>query len=256
MKDFLTLPDSLIHGDELDEVKLFTFFDENPHYKNLALPTNIDGCNGMLTPNNCILNLLVTPKMKYWRGILCGSRVYEENLGGRIYYTGTKKEYGELVDSGRKGGMGADYTPYYDVVEFVDESFTLPEIDYHVITEFDEVIHRAVRYSTQSGEVTIPNSYKDKDGNEYEIDAVGMFSFAFNEGLEKVIIPANIKCIYQDAFRGCKNLREVYICDSDESIEIETGAFYACDKLQNVYIGREASIGKYVFPENIVIKTK
>lgn len=241
----------------IDKYKFMEFVRENPQYKNIKIPESVECWPCMLIPANCILNILITPNLKFIGSVFWNCVQFENSLGGRIYYTGSVEEWDELVESyPMRNTVGLDYTDYDRVVSFVDEeSFSLPEIDFSGIVE-DENDINTVRFCSQSGEITIPTEYVDDYGIKQDVKGIGMLSFAFNEGIEKVIIPPEIECICIDAFRGCSNLKEVYISDSDSPITIDMGAFYNCKNLEKVYIGRKASIGEHAFEKGEGVKVQ
>jgi len=123
----------------------------------------------------------------------------------------------------------------------------LPEIDFHIIENDNGNTDEQIRYCAYSGDIVIQPSYVDQDGREHIISGIGVLSFAFNEGIESVVIPPEIRVIGPDAFRGCKNLKRVYICDSADIILIRDGAFLNCENLKHVHIGRFAHINQYAF---------
>lgn len=233
----------------LDTDKLYFYLRRFPQHKNIKIPKSIECWPRSFLSHSCLLNIMISPTLKYLGPIFWKCIQFENNLGGRIYYTGTKIEWKELLEScPTRSTLGLDYTNYNSIVEFVDESFQLPEIDYHIIkNDNEECVREQIRYCTYSGDITVPISYTDCNGKEHKISGIGMLSFAYNGGIEKVIIPSEIEVICMDAFRGCKNLKELYICESDKIITIEAGAFCECDNLVKVYIGRIAYIQPYAF---------
>lgn len=256
-KDFLVLPQEACRESfgimELHDPEFFDFFLANPQCKNLIIPKNVEKWETVVLPTTCcVLNLLIFPTLKYLGNAFWQCWQFERNMGGRIYYTGTREEWEALLDS---CPVRLEFTPYNVLVEFVDEeTFELPEIDFHTARkyipwedDYGEVIREQIRYCTYSGNVTVPVSYTDQDGQKHAVSGVGMLSFAFNGGLKKVIIPPDIDWIGIDAFRECGSLTEVYICESDRPITIEAGAFYECANLEKVFIGRTAHIGEFAF---------
>lgn len=126
---------------------------------------------------------------------------------------------------------------------------------YHVITDdYGNFAREQIRYCSYSGRVITPTSYIDSVGEKHVITGIGMLSFAYNDGIKSVIIPPEIDIICMDAFRGCKNLKEVFICEGHKEIIIEPGAFFECNGLERVHIGRIAQIKQYAFAKNNGLK--
>ncbi|MBE6674141.1 MAG: hypothetical protein E7596_03430 [Ruminococcaceae bacterium] len=115
--------------------------------------------------------------------------------------------------------------------------------------------------------------------------AIGDYAFAGNKNLTSVVIPKTLQSIggyafygdeklsnvevYADfvkygpyVFAGCKNLRTMKTYDADGKVSatinaavIPQGAFYGCEKLTNVTIGKDVNvIGEYAFTKSGVLK--
>ena len=241
----------------LDEEYMYDFLKKNPQYKSIEIPKSVESWPKMHLSSSCLLNIMISPTMKYLGPIFYKCIQFENNLGGRIYYTGSREEWNKLMESDSDRRMlGLDYTPYDAVVEFVDgRTFQLPDINYHVITDdYGDFVREQIRYCSYSGRVITPTSYIDSVGEKHVITGIGMLSFAYNDGIKSVIIPPEIDIICMDAFRGCKNLKEVFICEGHKEIIIEPGAFFECNGLERVHIGRIAQIKQYAFAKNNGLK--
>lgn len=234
----------------LDKYALNDFARKHREFINVEIPEEVECWPDMILMTSCYLNLLIHPTLKYLGAIFWRVTQFEENLGGRIYYTGTREQWDALIASNPgRNTYKMDYTSYDDIVEFVGEDFTLPEMDYHTVSHGEQKCEQ-IRYSTWTGAVQVPASYTDQDGVCHPLSGVGILASAFNEGVEKVIIPPEISYIGMEAFRDCKNLKEVWISDGDTMIEIDEGAFYNCNQLEHIHIGRKARIAAYAFAKN------
>ena len=222
------------------------WFNENP-CKNLEIPSGVEAI--MSFDNNLAryINIKLPASLKYFGNLFHHYPVFEDNKGGKIYFTGTKEQWESAINSCPFRNMN-DYTDYANIVEFVDEDFEMPEIDFHVSkNDKGEVIGHQIRYCSYAGEVTLPTLYIDKDSVEQKITDVGPISFAMNKDIKKVIIPAGINCICPSAFRDCENLEEVIFEESDEPIVISHHAFASCNNLKKVHLGRKAYIYELAF---------
>ncbi|MCD8305996.1 MAG: leucine-rich repeat domain-containing protein [Prevotella sp.] len=99
--------------------------------------------------------------------------------------------------------------------------------------------------TTYSGNVIIPETVTDGDGNEYTVTSIEASGFANGASLTSVTIPSTITSIGNDAFQNCTSLATVNFnateC-SDFRVIISIHPFYGCSALTTVNIG--ASVTK------------
>lgn len=216
--------------------------------KHLIIPDGvlyIEG--GVFAHSGSILSVVIPASVQKIDDAFWNCPTFEENKGGKIYYTGSPEQWRALLVSYPLRGM-MDYTPYNKVVQFIpnDTDFEIPDLDFQTCYDEDfEMEVSRLRVCELGGTVTIPEAYTDSDGTVRKIIHVGRSSFAGNRKIEKVIIPSGVQRICQDAFYGCENLREVVILKSDDALDIEIGAFFKCKNLEKVYIGRPCRWGEY-----------
>ena len=74
---------------------------------------------------------------------------------------------------------------------------------------------------------------------------IGRCAFAQNDNVTKIIIPAYITKICDDAFWMCSNLKEVIIEKADTPLIVNNGAFFNCPNLERIIVGREMSWNTY-----------
>jgi len=206
--------------------------------------------DGLFADCGSVLSVYIPSTVEKLNAVFWKCPTIEENAGGIIYYSGTLEQWRNLIDSNENRSM-MDYTEYDNVVRFVDaSSFSFPEIDFQTIYDAEnEEEFSAIRIYDRGEEVTIPLSYVDENGENKPITHIGRSSFAGNNKIKKVIIPKSIKRICNDAFYGCKNLTEVIIEESDSPIDIGMGAFFGCDKLNAIFMGREYELAQYAIDE-------
>ncbi len=120
------------------------------------------------------------------------------------------------------------------------------DFEYDITASGDAVI---TEYNAKKQtEVEIPGSI---DG--HKITALGAYSFAYLEKLEKVTIPKSVKSIGTGAFMECDNLKSVKIPDSVTSIR--NSAFAYCYKLSDVSLpAKITSIEDSVFSSTAITK--
>jgi hypothetical protein len=92
--------------------------------------------------------------------------------------------------------------------------------------------------------------YDNGDGECYftETEEIpsNCFKYSLHQNIvESVYIPAEVKCICEDAFEGCTNLKKVKI--ENPSIEIEDGAFNGCWSLISIVDGDDTPISRGTF---------
>ena len=92
---------------------------------------------------------------------------------------------------------------------------------------------------------------KDENGNKKTITHIGRSSFAGNDKIKKITIPATIKKINNDAFYQCNNLEEVWILKAETVLDVGMGAFYGCKNLKTIYVGRECEWAEHAIDKTI-----
>lgn len=199
-----------------------------------------------------VLSVYIPSSVRIMGEVFYRCPTFEENAGGIIYYSGTQEQWRALIDSDKKRWM-MDYTPYDSVVRFInDEFFTVPQIDYQIIyDEESETEITCLRVCEEGGEFTIPSYFQDENGNKKTITHVGRSSFAGNNKIKKITIPASIDKINNDAFYQCDNLEEVWILKAETVLDIGMGAFYGCKNLKTIYVGRECEWAKHALDKAI-----
>jgi len=216
--------------------------------KHLIIPEGVLHIeNSVFAHSGSLLSVVIPASVQSLGSAFWNCPTFEEKEGGRIYYAGSQEQWRALRYSYPMRGM-MDYTPYDEVVQFISDgsNFEIPTLDYQTayIDAYDKELS-SVRVCELGGEIAVPEYYTDSDGAVQKITHVGRSSFAGNNKVEKVIIPAGIQRICQDAFYQCANLREVVILKGEDVLDIETGAFFACECLEKVYIGRPCQWGEY-----------
>lgn len=82
-----------------------------------------------------------------------------------------------------------------------------------------------------------------KDG--YVISDISAYAFLNEKRIEEIILPTSVVNIGKSAFSGCSNLKTVG--GLENVISIASHAFYYCEKLENVSLGKTTSITPYCF---------
>lgn len=88
------------------------------------------------------------------------------------------------------------------------------------------------KYNGDGGEVVIPNT----------VTIIDSTAFTDNENVTKVTIPGSVMEIKWDAFKNCRELKEIVFLDGNE-IKLRVNSFVNCKKLEKVTIPAHA---KYV----------
>jgi hypothetical protein len=97
-----------------------------------------------------------------------------------------------------------------------------------------------------SGDIVIPNTVYDDDGNVYTVTQIGGYAFNGCSELTSVVIPNSVTAILDGTFRDCTALTSVTIPNSVTSIG--GYAFFGCSGLTSVTIPNSVtSIGGYAF---------
>lgn len=88
--------------------------------------------------------------------------------------------------------------------------------------------------NTVSGDIDIPATVEDSDGNQYSVTTIGYRAFLECRNLTCITIPEGVTTIDAEAFAVCDRLRRVEIPNS--VINIDGGAFMRCPSLSSVEI--------------------
>ncbi len=88
------------------------------------------------------------------------------------------------------------------------------------------------------GNIEIPSSVNDSDGNTYSVTAVGRYAFRSRK-ISSVSISAPVKVIEVSAFRGCENLYSISFPNSLTTIKSE--AFVECHALKAITIPKSVT---------------
>lgn len=225
-----------------------TAFYEEQELKHLVIPEGVMMLEGNLFTNcGSLLSVRFPASLRKMGPVFRKCPTVECNEGGLIYYPGTPQQWDALLESDPVR-WAADNTPYHEVVRFIDPAapFQVPDMDFQTLydEESDEDIS-LVRVCEMGGEVTIPVSYTDENGVQRGITQIGRSSFAGNQNVRKVIIPSTIQRIGNDAFYNCKNLQEVVIEKAGGELDIGMGAFFSCEHLEVIRVGRECRWDKF-----------
>lgn len=101
--------------------------------------------------------------------------------------------------------------------------------------DFDIVSGKLIRYKGKGEDIIIPEG----------VNIIGKFSFAQNEKLKSITLPACCREIEKAAFFECANLETA---DISNVAAIGISAFEGCCKLEKVHLGKRIkTIGKYAF---------
>lgn len=129
---------------------------------------------------------------------------------------------------------------------FVDGYFTYRIVD----GEHIEVV-KCDKKAT--GDVIFQNTVS-LEGKNYQITAIGDYSFADCEDVSRIVLPDNLQTIGYRSFSGCRNLSSINIPNRVISIGVE--AFDYCTGLQKVFIPASVSeIGDGAFRHNWALKS-
>lgn len=125
-------------------------------------------------------------------------------------------------------------------------NFIAENIDLIEDEKFDELFNRAYKC------LLVPEvAYMLTKSNIeflHTMVAVVTEQFKYCNDLESITIPPNIKNIGRDAFRYCKNLKQVNFAADSNVTNISTSAFADCPSLQSIYIPDSVEvIGDYAF---------
>lgn len=86
--------------------------------------------------------------------------------------------------------------------------------------------------SEPEGDITIPETLTDDEGNTYIVTSIGTAAFAGNESLTGVILPSTVTCIYPQAFYGCAGIDNLEL--GSGLLQISDNAFDGCDGILTV----------------------
>ena len=79
------------------------------------------------------------------------------------------------------------------------------------------------KYNGDGGEVVIPNT----------VTIIDSTAFTDNENVTKVTIPGSVMEVKWDAFKNCRELKEIVFLDGNE-IKLRVNSFVNCKKLEKV----------------------
>lgn len=192
-----------------------------------------------------LMTIVFPNTLKTFGAILWNCPQYENNDGGMILYKGNKEEWTKLRNNCTLKGM--DYTPYEEVTRFVSVNyeFSIPEFDYRICTNDINQQYAELRLCNAKGEVTIPDTYVDENGNVFPVKSIGTNAFANNCDIEKVIIPSSISWTNRDSFYGCTHLKEVYVLKDNIDFKFGNGTFFGCNELKKIVLYRPTKFGQY-----------
>lgn len=86
--------------------------------------------------------------------------------------------------------------------------------------------------SEPEGDITIPETLTDDEGNTYTVTSIGTAAFAGNESLTGVTLPSTVTNIYPQAFLGCTGIENLELGSGLE--QISDNAFDGCDGILTV----------------------
>ncbi len=129
----------------------------------------------------------------------------------------------------------------------VGDRFTSGQIKYEITSLSPNEVTVAINISPElTGEVTIPVTVEDGDGNTYTVTSIGFMGFYTCSALTQVNIPNSVTSIGDWAFCQCTNLSQINIPNSVTFIG--DGAFYGCSALTQITIPNSVtSIGERAF---------
>ncbi len=107
---------------------------------------------------------------------------------------------------------------------------------------------------TTTGDIEIPATVKDSEGNTYSVTSIGTSAFHNCSSITSVTIPNTIKIIEDSGFSGCSSMESIYIPNSVKTIG--RWSFGDCSKLSTVIIGNSVeTIEEYAFANCYRIKS-
>ena len=103
-----------------------------------------------------------------------------------------------------------------------------------IVSDLDSRLAKLVsnRENLYSGNVEIPASVTDDDGNTYTINHIGEGAFELCTDLLSVVIPTSVTSIGEWAFSGCHTLNDIDIPTS--VTRIGNAAFFGCNYIYSV----------------------
>lgn len=90
------------------------------------------------------------------------------------------------------------------------------------------------------GEVAIPNSVTDAEGQSYTVNGIASNAFKNNQNVASITIPESVTSIGSGAFDGCSAIKELVIEDATSTLSLANSQFSDCP-LKTVYVGRNLS---------------
>lgn len=200
-----------------------------------------------------LVDLVLPSSLKKLGSIFWNTPQYESDEGGVVYYAGTPDDFEALLQESAEE-MIMDCTPYQKLTRYIGsvDEYSIPEIDFRVVRGANEGeggeggSYAVVRTCRLSGEVTIPETAVI-DGVELPVKVIGRSSISENPDLTKLIVPASVDVIGQDACYGCRSLREVEVLAGDTDVIIGKGAFFLCENLGDFHLRRKAFIRDFAF---------
>ncbi len=138
------------------------------------------------------------------------------------------------------------YYMFYDGDAYVVPQYYVYEKHYYDVAGelcCDEVACSG--YSDYSGNVVIPESVTDDDGQTYPVKGIGDYAFSLSD-ITSVTIPNSVTTIQVCSFAGCEGLTSITIPNSVTSIG--SHAFSGCTGVTAITIGNNVtSIGYWAF---------
>ncbi len=100
-----------------------------------------------------------------------------------------------------------------------------------------------------TGTLTIPETVKDSQGNEYPVAHIGAYAFYKTGITGALIIPACINELGRSAFESCTGIESVTLDYSATALQEENGmatanSFYGCSGIKTVYLNRDVNDGR------------
>lgn len=168
-----------------------------------------------------------------------------------LYYRYSNTSSTQTLRRGTTSSSGSSYAAYGDITS---SSYSFSSYNYKPNIQITFSIKKFINEDDLSfvchedgtatlvdgkkaeGEVEIPETVEDEDGNEYEVTAISGNAFKGNSALEYVYIPSTITYIGANAFQNCTALTDI---DMYSKATIGAGAFEGCTAI-NVVATKDA----------------
>ena len=128
-------------------------------------------------------------------------------------------------------------------VTVVPQTGTIDGIDYEIVIgggeDGKDIVKVTGGKTDPDGTLRIPDEI-EIDGKKYPVTEIGDGAFKNRTDVRKLIIPATVVTVGNEAFSGCTNLVEVEAEDSEKLLDCGTDAFKDAP-IATLYLGRDTS---------------